>query len=131
MKKFISMKLAGNVLIISNILIIILHIFILLGLLPYGMFWRDQIIDDGSIMKYEIAAIIVSLLFIGSILIKVEYLKQPKFKEISNLNLWIMLMYLIISTIGNFTMGFSLEILFYVPITLTLSVFTYRLASEK
>ena len=131
MKQYISMKLAGNVLIISNVLIIVLHLFILFGLLPYSMFWRDQIIDDGAIMKYEIAAIIVSLLFIASIIIKVEYIKQPKLKEISNLILWIMLMYLIISTVGNFTMGISMDILFYIPITLTLSVFTYRLASEK
>ena len=131
MKQYISLKLAGNFLIISNFLIIIIHVLILFKFLPYSLFWRDQIIDETSIQKYEIIAIIVSLLFIGSILVKVEYVKQPKFKGISDLTLWTMLMYFIISTLGNFTMGITLEILIYAPITLLLSVFTYRLAVEK
>jgi hypothetical protein len=59
MKKLLSMKVAGNTLIVTLALLIILHILIVTGILPYEFVWGGQIADEKSIMVFELIALVL------------------------------------------------------------------------
>jgi len=50
MKKLISVKLAGNIVIVLMVLMIILHMLIMLRIVPYDIVWGGQIKNDASLM---------------------------------------------------------------------------------
>lgn len=125
------MKLAGNISIVLMVLLIIFHILIMTGIVPYDIVWGGQIIDDVSLMKFEIFALVTSVLFLAIILLKINHLKFKKFRKIINIAVWIMFVYFLLNTVLNFASGVSLEKLIFTPITIILSVLIFRLAIEK
>ncbi len=131
MKKFISVKLAGNIVIVLMVLMIILHMLIMLRIVPYDIVWGGQIKNDASLMKLEIFALVTLFIFLAIILVKVDYLKFTKFKKITNIAVWIMFVYFLLNTVLNLASGVTLEKLIFTPITIILFVLIFRLAIEK
>ena len=131
MKKLISAKLAGNILIISMILLVIFHILILFKVVPSEIIWGGQIKDKSSIIIYEMIALFISLVFIMIIAIKIDYIKAVKLKKVINIGIWVIFVYFVLNTIGNLASGVSVEKLIFAPITILLTIFAYRLAIEK
>lgn len=131
MKKLISVKLAGNISIVLMVLLIIFHILIMIGIVPYDIVWGGQIKDDVSLMKFEIFSLVTSFLFLVIVLVKVDYLKFTKFRKITNIAVWIMFIFFLLNTVGNLASGVTLEKLIFTPITIILSVLIFRLAIEK
>jgi len=131
MKKLISVKLAGNIVIVLMVLMIILHMLIMLRIVPYDIVWGGQIKNDASLMKLEIFALVTLFIFLAIILVKVDYLKFTKFKKITNVAVWIMFVYFLLNTVLNLASGVTLEKLIFTPITIILFVLIFRLAIEK
>jgi len=131
MKKLISVKLAGNIVIVLMVLMIILHMLIMLRIVPYDIVWGGQIKNDASLMKLEIFALVTLFIFLAIILVKVDYLKFTKFKKITNIAVWIMFVYFLLNTVLNLASGVTLEKLIFTPITIILFVLIFRLAIEK
>ena len=131
MKKFISVKLAGNIVIVLMVLMIILHMLIMLRIVPYDIVWGGQIKNDASLMKLEVFALVTLFIFLAIILVKVDYLKFTKFKKITNIAVWIMFVYFLLNTVLNLASGVTLEKLIFTPITIILFVLIFRLAIEK
>ena len=131
MKKLISVKLAGNISIVLMVLLIIFHILIMIGIVPYDIVWGGQIKDDVSLMKFEIFGIATSFLFLVIVLVKVDYLKFTKFRKIIKIAVWIMFVFFLLNTVGNLASGVTLEKLIFTPVTIILSVLIFRLAIEK
>ena len=131
MKKLISVKLAGNIVIVLVVLMIILHMLIMLRIVPYDIVWGGQIKNDASLMKLEIFALVTLFIFLAIILVKVDYLKFTKFKKITNVAVWIMFVYFLLNTVLNLASGVTLEKLIFTPITIILFVLIFRLAIEK
>ena len=131
MKKLISFKLAGNILITLLLLLIMIHILIMLRAIPYDIVWGGQIKDEGSLMKFEVFALVTSFLFLAIILLKINHLKFMKFRKIINIAVWIMFVYFLLNTVLNFASGVSLEKLIFTPVTIILSILIFRLAIEK
>ena len=131
MKKFISAKLAGDIVIVLMILMIILHILVMLGIVPYNIVWGDQIKDDTSLIRFEIFALVVTFIFLAAILLKTGYLKFAKLRKISNIAVWIIFAYFLLNTLGNLLSGITLEKLIFMPVTIILSILIFRTAIEK
>ncbi len=131
MKKLISVKLAGNIVIVLMVLMIILHMLIMLRIVPYDIVWGGQIKNDASLMKLEVFALVTLFIFLAIILVKVDYLKFTKFKKITNIAVWIMFVYFLLNTVLNLASGVTLEKLIFTPITIILFVLIFRLAIEK
>lgn len=132
MKKLISVKLAGNLLLISLGLLAIFDILIILNVVPSSIVWGGQIKDSATnLIILELIALVVTLIFAIVIAAKMDYIKAGGFTKAVSIGVWIIFAYLILNTLGNLASGVSFENLIFAPITLALAFCAFRLAIEK
>ena len=132
MKKMISVKLAGNLLLISLGSLAIFDILILLNVLPSNIVWGGQIKDPAAnLVVFELIALVVTFIFAIVIAAKMDYIKAGGFTKAVNIGVWVIFAYLILNTLGNLASGVSFENLIFAPITLALAFCAFRLAIEK
>lgn len=132
MKKLISEKSAGNLLLISLGLLAIFDTLILLDILPPNIVWGGQIKDPTkNLILLELIALVVTFIFAIIIAAKMDYIKASGFTKAVNIGVWVIFVYLILNTLGNLASGVSFENLVFAPITLVLAVCAFRLAIEK
>ncbi|NQT24330.1 hypothetical protein HQ585_03145 [candidate division KSB1 bacterium] len=132
MKKWLSLKLAGNTMIFIMGLFAVLHLLILLGLVPSDMVWGGQINESaGNIVVLEGIALIVTSLIIFIVVIKLGYVYSMKPTKITRMSLWIIFIYFILNTIGNLTSGVTVENIIFAPITIILALCAFRLAIDS
>jgi len=132
MKRLISAKLAGNMLLIIFGLLAVFHILVLLNLLPSSMVWGGQAdISGSSLRTLETLSLIFTVLFAIIIAVKIGYVKIRKFKRIITILLWIIFGYLVLNTAGNLASSSSIEKLVFTPITIVSAFLVLRLAIEK
>jgi len=130
MKKLISAKLAGNVLLFSLGLLLLFHILVLLKIIPASIMWGGQA-NAGNIVMLEIVALVVTLFFGYVIAAKTGYVQVGKFGGMVKILVWIIFLFLVLNTLGNLASGISAENFIFAPITLILALCALRLAIEK
>jgi hypothetical protein len=132
MKKLISAKLAGNLLLISLGLLAVFDILILLNVVPSNIVWGGQIKDpEDNLIVLELIALVVTFIFAIVIAAKMDYIKAGGFAKAVNIGVWVIFAYLILNTLENLASGVSFENLIFAPITLVLAFCAFRLAIEK
>lgn len=130
MKKLISAKLAGNILLFSLGLLLIFHLLVLLKIVPANMMWGGQA-NAGNIVMLEIVALAVTIFFGFIIAAKTGYFQVGKFMGAVKILVWIIFAFLLLNMLGNLASGVSAENFIFAPITLILALCALRLAIEK
>ena len=130
MKKLISAKLAGNILLLSLGLLLVFHILVLLKIIPADILWGGQA-TSANLITLEIIAIVVTLFFGFVIAAKTGYINVGKFAVMVNILVWVIFAFLLLNTLGNLASGISAENFIFAPITLILALCALRLAIEK
>ncbi len=132
MRKLISAKLAGNVLLFSLGLLFIFHVLVLLMVIPADIVWGGQIKGvPENLVTLESVALLVTAVFILIVAAKTGYLQAGKFSGAINVGVWLIFAYLLLNTLGNLASGISFEKLIFAPITIILALCAFRLAIEK
>lgn len=132
MKKRISAKLAGNILLVALGLLVIFHVLVLLRVVPAEIVWGGRIQGVPSILvTLETIALLVTLLFFVIIAAKTGYVQAGRLSGAVNLGVWLVFAYLILNTLGNLASGISFESLIAAPVTIILALCAFRLAIEK
>jgi hypothetical protein len=132
MRKLISAKLAGNILLISLGLLTVFHILILFNIVPSNIVWGGQIkASTTSFPTLEVISLVATLVFGVIVSAKMDYIKAGKFKKVVNIGVWVIFAYLVLNAVGNLASGVSFENLIFAPITLVLAFCALRLAIEK
>lgn len=132
MKKIISLKLAGNILLIGYALLAIFHVLVLTQIVPSDIVWGGQAAGSQTNMRtLETISLIVTFLFAIVVAAKIDYIKVSKYKKIINILLWIIFAYSLLNTVGNLASGVSVENLIMAPVTIIIAFLVLRLALEK
>lgn len=132
LKKVITAKLAGNILVIFMALLAVFHVLVLFGIVPFDIVWGGQIKDaSGSLIVLESIALLVTLIFLGIIAAKTGYIRVNRLKKTVDVGVWVIFAYLLLNTAGNLTSQVSFENLILAPITLLMALFALRLAIKK
>lgn len=132
MKKWISAKLAGNILLAAFGLLLIFHILVLLGVIPADIVWGGMIQDaQSNLVTLEVIALLVTGLFMLIIAAKLGYMQAGKLSGIVNIGIWLIFAFLLLNTLGNLASGVSFENLVFAPITIILAFCAFRLAIER
>jgi hypothetical protein len=132
MKKLISAKLAGNILLFSLVLLFLFHVLVLLKIIPADIVWGGQIKGmPSNLVTLEMVALLVTAVFILIVAAKLGYVQAGKLSGAINVGLWLIFAYLLLNTLGNLASGISFEKLLFAPITIILALCTLRLAIEK
>ena len=132
MTKLISVKLAGNILLILFILLAVFHILVLLGLIPSDIVWGGQVADSSmNRVLLEIMALLVTLVFILVVAAKIGYVRFVRFPKVITVGLWIIFIYMLLNTLGNLASPVSAEKWIFMPLTFIIAILALKLALEK
>lgn len=132
MKKLISTKLAGNMLLFSLGLLFIFHVLVLLKIIPADIVWGGQLKGvPTNLVTLETVALLMTAVFILVVAAKLGYLQAGKLSGVVNIGVWLIFAYLLLNTLGNLASGISFEKLVFAPITIILALCALRLAIEK
>lgn len=130
MKKLISARLAGNILLASLGVLLVFHILVLLKIVPADMIWGGQS-NAGNLVMLEIIALVVTFFFGVVVAAKTGYIKTGSLAGVVNFLVWVIFVFLLLNTLGNLASGVSAENFIFAPITLILAFCAFRLAIEK
>ncbi len=132
MKRLISAKVAGNILLVAMGLLLPFHILVLLGVIPADIVWGGMIQGaQANLITLETIALVVTLLFMLIIAAKTGYVQAGKLSVVINIGVWFIFVFLLLNTLGNLASGVSFENLVFAPITIILAICAFRLAIEK
>ena len=132
MKKLISAKLAGNILLIIFGFLVVFHILVLVNVFPSNMVWGGQAgASPSSLRILETISLIFTVLFAIIVAAKIGYIKAGKFMRVINILLWIIFVYLLLNTAGNLAASSMAEKLIFTPITIVAALLVLKLAIEK
>jgi hypothetical protein len=132
MKKLISAKLAGNILLTALGLVLVFHLLVLLRVIPSDIVWGGRIQGvPENLLTLEIIALLITLFFMLIIAAKADYIQAGKLSGTVNIGVWLIFAFLILNTLGNLASGVSFENLIAAPITIILALCALRLAIEK
>lgn len=131
MKKLISAKLTGNILLAAMGLLLVFHVLVSFGIIPANIVWGGMINNlSTNLITLEIIALSVTVLFMIIIAARTGYIKAGTFAGVITVGMWIVFAFLVLNTLGNLASGVSLETLVFAPITIILAFCAYRLAIE-
>jgi hypothetical protein len=132
MRKLVSARLAGNILLVSFGLLAVFHVLVLMGFVPANIIWGGQAGDSpGNLRTLEIVSLLFSVIFGIIIAVRLDYFLEGEFRRATKVGIWIIFAYLLLNTAGNLASGVSFENLVFAPITLVLAFFALRLAIER
>ncbi len=128
MKKHITRQLATNALLIIFILVMIFHVLVLIGIIPFEIVWGGRLKSREEMIPFEITSIVLNSVMLGIVAMQAGILKVNVKPVVLRIAFWCMFVLFAINTIGNIFSNNELERFIFTPLTLSLSVFSLRLA---
>ena len=101
-------------------IVIFLHIFIMIKIIPYAIAWGGRLQNDEQMYIFETGSIIINLFLISILLMKGRYIPLQFKDKALNILLWIFFILFILNTLGNLFAQTNFEKLFAI-LTLTLA----------
>jgi hypothetical protein len=132
MKRLISARLAGNILLAALGLLFIFHVLVLFGVLPAEIVWGGMIQGgQTNLITLETVALAMTLLFMLIVAARIGYMQVGRLSGAVRVGVWLIFIFLLLNTLGNLASGVSFENLIAAPITIILALCALRLAIEK
>ena len=131
MKKYLSAKLSGKILISLLLLLLAFHILVLVKVVPNEIVWRGQIDSSSDLLLYEGLSVFITIIFIVVISLKIGLIKSVRFTKVVNITTWIIFIYFLLNIAGNLTSEIILEKIIFTPITIVMTILAFRQAIEK
>ena len=130
MRSLVSVQTAARIMIIILSLIIIFHLGVLAGIIPYKIVWGGRLENTTDMIRFEVVSIGINLLMVVIVANKSGYLNWGKSKQWVRIGLWIMVVLFSINTLGNLVAINIWEKIIFTPLTLLLAFFSFRLAMD-
>jgi hypothetical protein len=130
-KKIVSVKSAGNILLILFSLLIVFHVLVLLRVFPSNMVWGGRAaVSPSNLVLFEIIALLVLILFMLIIAAKTGYFKIFKSQKALNVCIWIIFAYMLLNAFANLASSVAAERIIFLPFNLVMAVLVSRLGVE-
>lgn len=124
-------QIAGYLMISIFVLILIFHILIITGKIPYTIVWGGRLQSKLDMYRFESVSILLNSIFLLAVLLKMEIIKLKISLKTINIILWLMILLFFVNTIGNlFSINFWERIIF-TPLTLLLGVSSFILVKKE
>jgi hypothetical protein len=127
MNKYISEKMTINALILLLSVVIVFHILVISGIIPYEIVWGGRLKDSSELPLYESISICLNLLMLFMLLTKAGYLRIRMKKNTHRIFFGLMCLLFLGNTIGNIFSKNDLERMIFTPFTLILTILFLRL----
>lgn len=131
MQKVFSERLAVAGLLIILSLMVVFHVLVLTGIIPFDIVWGGRLKTHGQMLNFEASSIFINLVMLGIVSLKAGLLKAPVSPFFIRTALWGMFALFLLNTLGNLASVNDFEKMVFTPMTLLLALFSLRLAVDK
>jgi hypothetical protein len=128
MKRLITEKFATSALLMIFMLVMLFHVLVLLGIIPFDIVWGGRLKSQEEMIPFEITSIALNSVMLGIVMMQAGLLKVNVKPIVLKVAFWCMFVLFAINTVGNIFSNNELERLIFTPLTLLLAVFSLRLA---
>jgi hypothetical protein len=128
MKRLITERFAINALLIIFLLVMLFHVLVLIGIIPFDMVWGGRLKSKEEMISFELTSIALNLVMLCIVAVKAGLLTLNLKPIVFKVAFWGMFVLFAVNTIGNFLSNNELERMIFTPLTLLLSMFSLRLA---
>lgn len=112
-------------------LVIIFHLLILSGVIPYAIVWGGRLTSTNEMITFEAISIVLNMMMIVIVAQHSGLLRLPVKAIVSRIGVWIMVLLFALNTVGNLMSVNETERMIFTPLTLILSVLCLALALGK
>ena len=131
MMKLISQRQAINIVITLLSAVLVFHIMVLTGVIPYAIVWAGKISTAAEMRKLEVISILVNAFSIIILLLRANYIKNKIPVKILNAIIWLLVVLFSLNTIGNLFAESQFELYFFTPLTLISAILCLRIVIDK
>lgn len=123
-------SLSGKILMIRLLtglfaLVIIFHILIITGIIPFSIVWGGKLESREDMFRFETVSLTVNTLFMIVLLVKKAYLRKGIKNRWVTGALWLFMALFIVNTVGNLFAESLLEKLVFTPLTLLSAILIF------
>jgi hypothetical protein len=112
-------------------LIIIFHVFVVIGVIPFQIVWGGRLTDHSQMVRFEAVSIAINLIMLSIVVIHAGMIQIRIKPQIIRVALWCMCSLFLLNTVGNIFSTNTLETIVFTPLTAILSLCSFRLAIRK
>lgn len=131
MKNILSKRFAAYGILTILSLMILFHLLILAGLVPFDRVWGGRIEGKEEMVRFELISIATLLVMLGLVAAIIGKLKIKLSSIASKVILWLMFGVFVLNTIGNLSSKNDFEQMVFTPVTVLLSLFCLQLLLGK
>jgi len=131
MLRRISFKLATHTLLTILGLVLLFHLLVLAGVIPYDIVWGGRLQNSAQMRGLELISLAANLTIMLVIGIKAGYVHSRLPPRVVNLLLWAFAVLFALNTVGNLVAEQTLETLLFTPATFLSAILCARIAMER
>jgi hypothetical protein len=128
MTRFISEKITINVLIVLLSFVVVFHIFVIGGVIPFEIVWGGRLTDVSKMRVYESISIGLNLMMLFMVMTKAGILHFRINEKVYRIFFGLMCLLFLLNTAGNIFSKNDLERMIFTPLTLIFAVLFLRLS---
>jgi hypothetical protein len=127
----ISFRFAVNTLLLLLAGVLVFHMLVLTGVLPFQIVWGGRLENQEQMQAFELVSIAINLLIIMAVLMKGGYLQSFLPSKMINFILWLLVGLFALNTVGNAFSKNVFEAIVFTPLTLLFAILLSRLAIQE
>ena len=128
MELLFNPNLAGNTLLIILGLLIVFHLLVMAGIVPYDIVWAGKINNRNQLLRMESISLVVLALAILMVALRMGYLTFINYPGVINGGMWVLFAFFLLNTFGNLTAKSPIEKYGFGTLTLLMSLCFLALA---
>lgn len=131
MKRILSYEFACNSLLFIFSILILFHVLILCGFIPYTIVWGGRLNSYSQMIQFEIPSVIINLFMLFVVAVKAKKVKLNINQIIVRICLFAMSGLFLLNTLGNLVSKNEFEKTVFTPVTIVLAFLCFQLALAK
>lgn len=112
-------------------LIIIFHLFIVAGVIPYSIVWGGRLKNSAEMLRFESISIGINLVVIAIVAIEAGYIRRLLPSSVLRVILWGLFGLFLANTVANLFSVTLFEKVVFTPLTGLFALLTYRILLEE
>ena len=122
MESLLNPNLAGNILLILLALLVVFHLLVIAGIIPYNIVWAGKINNRTQLLRMESISLVVLALASILVALRMEYLTFLNYPSVINGGMWVLFAFFLLNTLGNLTAKSPIEKYGFGTLTLLMSL---------
>lgn len=122
MESLFNPNLAGNTLLIILGLLIVFHLLVMAGIVPYDIVWAGKINSRAQLLRMETISLVVLALATLMVALRMDYLAFLDAPTVVDVGMWVLFAFFLLNTFGNLTAKSPIEKYGFGTLTLLMSL---------